>query len=132
MADISPFRMGVDDLEDADSKFKKAVEPIIDNLNDTLGQLVPAVNGILPRQIIRITLQTTLNAVDTFPVTFRTTIANPQVVEMVNCIPKDVSHIQTAAFVRQTWDINAAGLVSIRYITGLQPLNTYTLVFCIS
>jgi hypothetical protein len=128
VANVAPFRVTQEDLAGLDRKTQAALQPLLEALNVTLGQIVSELEAQSSDQLVSFNLTTGAVVADSFPLVFKTTVAKPVFVDMV-CNPKDGDHAHTDARVMQGFQLTDAGLVSIPFITGLLPDNSYQLTF---
>lgn len=131
MTQVAPFRITTDDLPDLKAEVRDGLAPLLDGLNITLQQLVQASQGVPTEQFVSVTLVTDATLADSFPLTFKHSLERPQGVLMANIAPKDVNHVLTVPFVMQGFQLTDGGLVSVPWITGLLPLNSYNLTFLV-
>lgn len=130
MNDVSPFKLTPDDLDGIDRKTRDGLGPLLDALNVTMQQLVQAVNSAQSSRFVPVVLVTDAVVDDSFPIVFKHGLASrPSDVSLANILPKDPDHVLTTPFVMQGWGLTDASLVSVPAVTGLLPLNSYTLVF---
>lgn len=127
---VAPFRLTPEDLEGLDRKVQAGLQPLLEALNVTLGQAVQAFSLIGGDELVSVNLVTEGSVADSFPLQFRTAVAQPRFVAMV-CNPKDPDHSQATPRVMQGFQLTDTGLVSIPFITGLLPSNTYSLTFLV-
>lgn len=130
MIQVAPFRVTPEDLADLDAKTRDGIQPLLDALNVTLQQLTQAADQAPQDQLVPATLVTDATVADSFPFVFKHSVPKPSFVQMV-CNPKDVNHTLATPFVMQGFQLTDGGLVSIPFITGLLPLNTYNLTFLV-
>lgn len=128
---VPPFRVTPEDLADLEKSTRNGLEPLLQALNDTIGQLVPTVNATPLEEICDVTLKTGLVVADSFPLKFATSVSQPKVVVLGNCLPKDPGHSLTTPFALQGFRVIGTGVVSIQSITGMLPSNTYSLTFLV-
>lgn len=131
MPSVSPFRLTGEDLPDLDKKTRDGLQPLFDALNVTMGQLVPSYNATPTEDVRDVSLSIGAAVADSFPLKFTTAIAQPRVVVLANVRPKATGHLLTTPFVMQGFGLTGNGLVTVPWVTGLLPLNSYTLTFLV-
>lgn len=128
---IAPFRVTPDDLPDLEKATRNGLEPLLYALNDTLSQLVPVINATPLEEVRDVMVRTGLVVAESFPLKLATSVSQPKVVVLGNCLPKDPNHSLATPFVMQGFRVSGTGVVSIQSITGMLPGNTYSLTFLV-
>ncbi len=128
---VPTYRISNEDLPDLDKKNKEALQPLIDNLNNTLGQVVPAVNAIVAIDKRDITFTTKTSLADTFPIVFNTVITAPFAVFIGGKVVCPVGTDTSAGISVNGWVQLQNGNISVKVISGLVPNTKYTLTFVV-
>lgn len=129
---ITTYRLTADDLDGLDKKTVSGLEPLIDALNLTLGQLVPVVNNEPAVDQRVITFQTGGTIPESFPLLLRSSITNPASVIVGNIVAADRNHDYTVPSVVNGFYLTSSGSIAVRYISGLNANSKYTLTLVIS
>lgn len=127
---VTPLKITAEDLQGLDNKTQQGLQPLLDALNVSFQQVVAAVAAVPQEELVKVTLATQDTVAASFPLRFKTTVAQPRFVAMA-IQPRDPNHVLTDPFALQGFQLTDGGQISIPWITNLLPLNTYDLTFLV-
>ena len=129
---ISPLKITPEDMEELDSKTRNGLGPLLDAINVFAQQTVQAVNSHADERLVSVSLQVDAVVAGSFPIVFKHGLSvRPSVVLLANITPKDPDHVLTTPFVLNGWSLTDAGLLSVSWVTGLLPGNSYSMSFLV-
>lgn len=127
---IPPYRVTPEDLPELDKKTREGLRPLLDALNITVQQLVAADSAKF-FDLQTSTLVVGAAVADSFPYRFKHALGRRPIFIGMTLRPRDEDHVLTDPWVMQGWSLTEEGLVSVPWITGLLPSNSYDLTFLI-
>lgn len=126
---IPSYRITKEDLKDLDKKTYDGLEPLIEALNNTLGQIVALLNSAPTTDIRQVTFTTKTGLIDSFPLVFNTTVTKPRAVLIGQVIAPSGTDVSVG--ISPIWNQLANGNISVSLISGLVPETRYQITFIV-